>query len=1465
LALPKTTFRKLIIKGFNVRKLAGKPLILTLLATLLVAVSFAQTANFTATTVSGCSPLVVDFQDQSTGANSWFWDFGNGATSTLKNPSTTYFNTGSYTVKLTVTNGQSSNTITRTNYITVWGKPGVNFTVNDSTACFPHRAQFTNASTAAAGTTNSSYIWDFGNGSQSTQQNPGTVYTTSGNYAVTLKVTNDKGCFAVLTKPAYIKIAGGVVADFTHTLPTTCRTPVNISFTNNSSGPGTLTYAWDFGDGGRATTQNPTHTYTTPGNYTVSMAITSSNGCSDTLKKTGAIKIDNINTKITAPDSICVKAPVSFVNSSTPTPASSNWSFGDATTSTQLSPVKVYNTPGTYTVQLINTYSYCSDTAKKTLKVLPRPVANYTAGSTRKCEPNLTVNFTDLSTNAVSWKWDFGDGNTSTQKNPSNTYTGYGDFDVRLVVTNSSGCTDTLNRTSFVRIKRPQITVPSLPVRGCIPYTINPVATILSIDAVTSYLWDFGNGATSTSPTPSYTYTTQGTYHVKLTITTSTGCTETLFITDAVKVGRKPNVNFSAVPTPVCAFKPVQFTDLTNEADEWLWFFGDGGSSGSQNPLYEYSDTGTFTVLLYATNNGCRDSFKINRYITVKPPIAKFGFIPDCNNRLQFAFKDSSIGATDWLWEFGDGNTSTEQNPVHTYSTYSAYSVKLTVTNGSCTHSITKPVNVFNDRPDFTVSEDTICRPGTIFFTGLVSNPGNIVNYAWDFGDSTPIWNSIDVGSGPAAYHYYPFSGKYTIRMTITDIYGCSTTVSKPDYIVVNGPTASINSINSNGCIGLTTTFNDLSQSDGRNNIVSWTWNFGDGTTLTNTTNASVQHTYPVAGSYTVSLRVRDAIGCVDSLVLPNYVNTSDPKADFSTEDTLTCPGSNVQFTNNSTSLYLTIWDFGDGNTSSVNNPSHPYADTGHYSVKLTITDLNGCSDTLFKPFYVTVDRPIASFTMSDSVSSCTPFEVQFTNTSHYAPYQLWDLATGSSSAPNPVQYYVNPGNYPIKLIIMSRGGCYDTAYGNVRVYDTTGTYLRYAPLNGCKPLGVDLNAFSPAPMSFTWDYGDGVIENNTTINVKHVYNFFGEFVPKVIMTDPSGCVIPVTGADTIRIIGATVNFGWDKKLFCDSGLVNFTDSTTYNDSVVLYTWDFGDGNTTNIRNPNHRYDAPGLYTVMLNVRTISGCVDTMRVPQVIKVSQSPMITVAGDSVICVNDFMKHLGVFQRTDTSAIQWSWQFPNGNRSTLQNPLNQQYTSAGSFMVQTVATNSSGCADTATKNIRVNPLPAVTLPSTLTMQAGYPVQIPATYTSNVMNWTWTPSTTLSCADCPEPTASPKFNTKYNVSFVDSNGCRNTGEVQVIVICKNSNVFVPNTFSPNGDGSNDVFYVRGRGLERVKSIRVFNRWGEVVFEQNNFPVNNAAFGWDGKYKGNKPQPDVYVYQVEVFCENSEVIRFEGNIALIQ
>lgn len=1421
------------------------------------------TAAFSGTPLSGCSPLIVVFQDQSTGGPAtWSWDFGNGNTSTIQNPTATYFTPGTYTVTLTVTNAAGSNTLTRSQYVTVYESPAADFTANNTSGCFPLRVQFTDISSPGNGNTNTTWLWDFGNGTTSTLQNPFVTYTTAGSFTVTLRVTNDKGCSRTITRPNYITVTNGVTAAFTNTLPTVCNPPVSISFTNNSTGPPTLSYQWDFGDGNFSTAASPTHTYTGSSTFNVTLVTTSTAGCTDTARTT--ITVGGFTTQFTAPPAACINEPVTFTNASVPAPTATTWNFGDGGTASTLNATYAYAATGVYNVWLYNTYSTCTDSVMQTITINPRPVADFTAPVTTKCEPPLTVNFQDISTGgAVSWQWDFGDGNTSTLQNPSHTYTSYGSFDVTLIVTNSSGCADTIVRNAFVVIQRATISFSGLPVRGCVPYTISPVANITAVDAITSYAWDFGDGGTSTLATPTHTYNIQGTYTVKLVITTSSGCTDSLVMNNAVRVGTKPVADFSATPIPVCGRQPVFFTDLSAPADEWLWDFGDGGTSILQNPQHNYSDTGYFTVQLIAFNNGCPDTMTKVDYVRVLPPIARFTATPDCSNRLRFTFTDQSVAPLTWEWNFGDGSPLvTTQNPVHVFPALGAYTVTLIVTNGGCADTTQVVINTVSESPDFNASVTVDCKIGYVDFVAQNINTANIVSYLWDFGDggSTTVPN-------PFIGHFYNNSGTYTVSLTVTDINGCTNTVVKPNYIRINGPTAGFNATNTSGCAGLTTSFTDLSTTDGVNNITSWTWDFGDGNIQTFTA-PPFQHTYATAGVYSVKLIVTDASGCSDSLTQNNIITTTDPIPDFTTADTLTCPGATVTFTNNSAPLPLTYtWNFGDGNTSAATSPTHVYTTTGVYTVSLTVQDGVGCIDSLVRNLYVTVDRPVADFTVNDSISSCLPFEVRFTNTSSYYTSQTWDfgLTQGNTTLNNPVHYYSIAGVYPVKLVVTSAGGCVDSITKNIYVYDTVGTRVTYLPLSGCKPVSVSLNTFTSGPMgSFFWDFGDGYTQTTTTPNVNHVYSSFGNFLPKVIMQDLSGCLIPLQGLDTVYVTGANAKFGQSDSLFCDFGTLNFTDSTTFNDPVVSYNWTFGDGATSSLQNPSHTYTTPGIYSVQLQVVTQIGCRDTATKQQLVKVIQRPLIDISGDSVVCVNNSLTHAGIFIQPDTSVVNWQWTFPDGSTYSVQNPPPKTYTTAGTYTITTIATNSSGCKDTTRQNIYVNPLPVITMPSQLTITVGFAVTIPATYSPNVNRWIWSPSSGLSCTNCPTPDAGPGDDTRYQVFVRDENGCTNIGAILVIVLCGKDNLFIPNTFSPNGDGSNDVFYPRGRGLQRVKTLRIFNRWGEVVFEKRDFPVNDPGQGWNGAYKGQKAKADVYVYQAEVYCENGEIIRVDGNISLL-
>ncbi len=1587
--------------------------IVVLLALLSFSAKAQLTANFTATPLTGCAPLVVRFTDQSTGSpTQWKWDLGNGTISFLQNPSVTYFNPGQYTIKLVVhdINGDS-NVIIKSQYITVYAAPAVAFTGAPLTGCFPLPVNFTDQSAAGNGSI-ALWQWDFGDGASSSIQNPAHIYTGAGNYNVTLRLTNSFGCIKVLSKPQYVKISTGVHADFTNTTPSVCNPPVNISFQNLSTGTGVLTYQWSFGDGGTSTLDNPSHSYSTPGSYTVRLITTNSTGCTDTITKTNLIIIGSINAAFVSPFTVCVNTPLVINNTSAPAPLAAAWDFGDGTTSAQMNPVKVYTTPGVYQIRLIADFGGCFDTAYKTITVLNKPAASFTAVNTTACKAPLTVNFTNTSTGAATYKWDFGDGNTSGSSNPVHTYTTTGTFSVTLIATNANGCSDTLIKTDLVKIQPPKIYIDNLPVSYCAPLSWTFTASVNSVDPVVSYQWDFGDGTTSTLPNPTHIFAA-GAYDIGLIVITAGGCSDTTLFTRGIIASVKPVPNLVATPRDVCAHIPVNFTDLsTGTITNWLWKFGDGATSGDQNPTHIYEDTGYFDITLIVCNAGCCDSIVFKRYIHINPPIAAFDVDFICKSKTKI-FTDKSIGADEWNWNFGDGNTSTQQSPVHTYADTGTYNITLTVRNFTtgCDYSKTTTVRIVDEKANFTASDSVICKNNGVTFTATGNNNANVASYNWDFGDGL-------TGTGGTNTHIYTQAGKYTVRLIVTDIYACVDTLIKTLYIQVDGPTAGFVPGVTGSCLLSAIPFTDNSVSDGTHGITTWTWNYGDGI-IDTLTAPPFLHNYTAAGVYTVSLKVTDSKGCVDSLVQPNVIIISKPVADFSSADTVSCPTKPVAFINASTGPGLNYtWHFGDGATSTATNPTHSYAADGLYTVKLFITDQYGCSDSLIYPDYIKIASPHAHFTVSDSVGTCPPLFVSFTNTSQNFTAVTWDFGDGTSTqTDNPTHFYTLPGTYYAKLTVTSIGGCTDTIKKKIVLRGPQGNFT-YGPINGCKPLTVHYVATSRDRLSFIWDFNDGTTNSTTDSVLNYTYTTPGIYVPKMILVDPNGCVVPITGPDTIVVNGVNTNFSFINNTFCDAAAISFTDSSRSNDVITNYKWDFGDGNTSTTQNPTHYYSSPGLYYPQLIVTTQSGCADTMKHPAPVKIVASPQVGITSTANGCVPLNVTYGSQLLVTDTSAITWSWNFGNGNIADISNPPMQVYNTAGAYTAILIATNSSGCKDTVKKIIDAYAVPTIDAGldtmvckgNTMALKASGAVSYtwsPATFlsctncaspvakpdiatryvvkgttahgcsnTDSVMvkvkqpfsmlnsagdtlcqgsavrlfasgaySYTWSPSTGLSSTTAATPLASPKNTTTYKVIGTDDKSCfkdtgyvtvkvypvptveagndktinvgqttdlmptisadvnnviwtpaesivqrnypgvtvkpretteytieaRNTGgcktrdHVTVFVICNGANVFIPNTFSPNGDGVNDIFYPRGTGLFSIKTLRIFNRWGEVVYEKNGFMPNDASAGWNGTVKGMKQTPDVFVYTVDILCDNSSVLTLKGNVALIQ
>ena len=528
----------------------------------------------------------------------------------------------------------------------------------------------------------------------------------SGNFSIYALGADRNNTVIALDRDS-ILIGSSPLADFNASV-THGEAPLSVQFTDLSSDDAPTGRAWDFGDGTlNGTEKDPEHTYINPGLYTVTLTATNLFG-SGTEQKVQYINVTTPAAPVAdfsgSPTSGPAPLTVAFTDNSTGNITSRSWNFGDSGNSSLVDPSHTYTTAGTYTVNLTVTGPGGSDTVSKTnyITVTEPPIqAGFTANPTAGFVP-LFVQFTDTSTGTItSRSWNFGDGGTSSAVNPSHTYTETGTYTVTLTVTGPAG-TDS-------EVKPGYITVYSVPPAPVAQFTsnvttgISPLSvqfTDLSSGSPFEWNWSFGDGTYSLERHPVHVYANPRNYTVSLRVRGLGGFdteTKPWFIH---VLPNPPVANFTANVTSGDAPLSVQFTDLsTNNPTAWSWQFGDGAISSERNPVHVYHYAGNYTVSLTASSSQGSDTRVRAGYINVSgmtppPPGLKAdfvgaptsGFVP-----LTVVFADTSTGdPVSWNWSFGDGSTSSAQNPTHIYNTLGGFTVSLTVSNGTAEDTMTK-------------------------------------------------------------------------------------------------------------------------------------------------------------------------------------------------------------------------------------------------------------------------------------------------------------------------------------------------------------------------------------------------------------------------------------------------------------------------------------------------------------------------------------------------------------------------------------------------------------------------------------------------------------------------------------------------------------------------------------------------------------------------------------------------------
>jgi gliding motility-associated-like protein len=959
------------------------------------------TTDFTYTT-SGCTDSAVVFTSNTNSGGrpiiKHYWDFGDGTTGNTANPSKTYLNPGTFTVKYVALTdiGCISDTVTKT--ITLTKIPVAKFGILDS-LCIGKVLTFRDSSTLAGGFgTITNWNWSTGVGGPINNTSSADVtatYAATGNYTASLQLRTNTGCYSPVYQKSII-IRPKPTVDFN--LSHGCLPNPVINFTNTSTiADGTqagFAYAWNFGDAASgalnsSTIQNPSHAYPSAGPFNVQLKITSQYGCIDSVTKVADKIYPQPKADFSAPAEVCWQTPITFTDASNgfmhPV-VKWEWRFSDGTTSTQKSPVKNFTNPGTYTATLwVFTDQNCvSDTVIKTVVVNPWPTAGFSM-SALQCEKNA-ITFTSTSVanagNIIRSYWDFGDGNTAnvTTLSTTHTYTNWGNYTVRFVTETDKGCrNDTLLKPVLVNpLPKVDFTIS----HGCLP---NPVINFTNTSTIADgtqagfvYAWNFGDAASgalnsSTIQNPSHAYPSAGPFNVQLKITSQYGCIDSITKV-ADKIYPQPKADFTA-PAEVCWQTPITFTDASNgfthPVVKWEWRFSDGTTSTQKSPVKNFTNPGTYTATLWVfTDQNCVSDTVVKTVVVNPWPTASFTTSAILCEKNVLTLTNTSVAnagnITRTYWDFGDGNTAdvNSLSTTHTYTNWGNYTVRfVTETDKGCRNdTLLQPVTINPlPKPGYVLPEVCLNDALALFLdtSSIADNSAAQLTYLWKFNTGTP---AIVPGPLPATSTLknpaikFNKADNYLLSLTVTSKDGCKDSVVAIPF-TVNGsiPNADFTILTTNGqCSNQDIQIKDNSTVDfGAVTKVEIYWDNANAPAVFETDDVPTpgkiyNHRYPdfqtpLTKTYQIRYKAYSGILCVDEQIRTITINAS-PLTQFNPLNAVCVNDNPLQITQArelgglaGTGVYS-----GRGvNGTGLFNPAT--AGVGVHTLRYTFTAANGC------------------------------------------------------------------------------------------------------------------------------------------------------------------------------------------------------------------------------------------------------------------------------------------------------------------------------------------------------------------------------------------------------------------------------------------------------------------------------------------------------------------------------------------
>lgn len=1031
---------------------------------------------------------------------------------------------------------------------------------------------------------------------------------------------------------------------------------------------------------------------------------------------------------------------------------------------------------------------------------------------------------------------------------------------IKLVAISQFGCKNDSMVHKFYTVPKPATAFTLSDTVGCGPLLVSFVNTTPNINWFT-YQWNFGNGVTSTAIQPAnVSFATNPTYNdtvYTVTLKAITSC-ESVSFTKTIRVKSKPKAIFTPNKSVGCSPLTVTFSNISKGARvSYIWNFGDGtivtaATNVAQTHTFYAGVQDTFTVKLIAINDCGNDTAAYK--IVVSPNQVHLDFAINGNQSQgckphSVSFINASSGATNFQWNFGDGNTlSTVKNidtVNHTFLQSGTYIVTLYATNGCSDTTSTETIQVFNPPvANFTASPFTACIGDTIRFFNQSDSATSLL---WNFRDGY----TSTLTNPP---HAFAAAGVYNVQLKAIRQYNsglsCTDTINKAITIVSKLPGLFTVTDSISNCVPFTATFTNNSLPSSLT-----VWTFAPG--VTDTGNV-VTHTFTQVGTYNVKMVAKHPAGC--AYEASKNIVVRGPSGTFQYDRGYICGNTPVRFSATVQNVDSIRWNFGDGTflTSTSAVVYHTYTLAGNYvpSAALYAANNASCNLALQGIDTIKVDYVKTGFRYTEQ-KYCDSTKVQFTDTSRSyftATSWKWSFGDGTfSNDRNPAHTYTSTNTWQVQLIVTSASGCADTLVKQIYIKVNSKPVANInAAVTACtsRPVSYQAQVFSADSITVvSWSFSNGY--NTTGLQVNNIYVNAGTYTATLVTGTLYGC--QDTARKTITINPSPNIIASADITICkgQSTQLSVTGTTSYNWSPLNGTL-----SCTTCTNPIANPLTTTQYVVMGTNSFGCTAFDTV----VVTVAQPIDITASANDTICIGQSS------QLNVTGATTYLW----SPATTLSSA-----TSATPVAIPTLTTqyrvigfDSYNCfQDTAYVVVAVGQYPTVSLGADKILPTGTPLPLTTVVTNGpITKWLWGPSAaTLSCTTCPLPTATIKREICYTVEATNLYKCAARDTMCVKVFCEGTQVFIPNAFTPDGDGVNDVLMVRAQGIRTVKNFRIFNRWGQVVFERNNFAPNDVAAGWDGTIGGKPASPDVYVYTCEVVCENDISYTYKGNVSIVK